>query len=152
MHVVHSGLNWGTTRGTPCQGFYCEVVFLEGQGHYIVMCQTTKARTYVFLEDFSDSVKTARAKLKDLLSKARQLELKQNEILKSKFEEMLSVNEKCSLLVFGDLNARTGKELDYILDDNVERISGLEWYTVIDFSRWRELKDNHGNIFGRTSL
>ena len=29
-----------------------------------------------FLEDFSDSVKTARAKLKDLLGKARQLELK----------------------------------------------------------------------------
>ena len=76
----------------------------------------------------------------------------QNEILKCKLEEMLSVNEKCSLLVFGDLNARTGKELDYILDDNIERISGLEWYTAIDFSRRRESKDNHVNIFGRTSL
>ena len=32
--------------------------------------------TCFFLEDFSDSDKTARAKLKDLLGKARQLELK----------------------------------------------------------------------------
>ena len=65
---------------------------------------------------------------------------------------MLSRNENFSLLVFGDLNARTGKELDYIIDDNVEWISGLEWYTASDFSRRRKSKDNHVNIFGRTLL
>ena len=65
---------------------------------------------------------------------------------------MLSGNENFSLLVFGDLNARTGKELDYIIDENVEWISGLEWYTASDFSRRRKSKDNHVNIFGRTLL
>ena len=65
---------------------------------------------------------------------------------------MLSGNENFSLLGFGDLNARTGKQLDYIIDDNVEWISGLEWYTANDFSRKRKAKDNHVNIFGRTLL
>ena len=65
---------------------------------------------------------------------------------------MLSGNENFSLLVFGDLNARTGKELDYIIDDNVEWILGLEWYTASDFSRRRKSKDNRVNIFCRTLL
>ena len=65
---------------------------------------------------------------------------------------MLSGNENFSLLGFSDLNARTGKELDYIIDDNVEWISGLEWYTASDFSRRKKSKDNHVNIFGRTLL
>ena len=62
---------------------------------------------------------------------------------------MLSGNENFSLLVFGDLNARTGKELDYIIDDNVEWISGLEWYTASDFLRRRKSKDNHVNMWVR---
>ena len=65
---------------------------------------------------------------------------------------MLSVNENFSLLVFGDLKARTGKELDYIIYDNVKWISGFEWYTASDFSRRRRSKDDHVNIFGRTLL
>ena len=60
---------------------------------------------------------------------------------------MLSGNENFSLLIFGDLNARTGRELDYIIDDNVEWISGLECYTASDFSRRRKAKDNLANIY-----
>ena len=54
-----------------------------------------------------------------------------------------------SILIIGDLNARTGTMQDYILDDTVKFINDIDqWYTSSDFSVPRNSKDNIVNSFG----
>ena len=45
------------------------------------------------------------------------------------------------VLITGDMNARVGKELDYIIDDNVKYLRNVHWYDVSNFSTVRKFLD-----------
>jgi exonuclease III len=75
--------------------------------------------------------------------------------LESFLVNMVSDHGECDLFVMGDLNARTRTEEDYILDDDVTYIPGVdEWYVVDGFRLPRRSRDNNipTNTFGRSLL
>ena len=65
---------------------------------------------------------------------------------------LLKVRSKycdCSILILGDLNARTGILQDYIVDDDVEHMNDIDqWYISSSFNAPRKSKDKTVNKFG----
>lgn len=57
-------------------------------------------------------------------------------------EEIVKVNNEGSVILMGDLNARTSNVLDYIKDDNDFGIEDMSWYTVDNISIDRVSEDN----------
>ena len=72
-HRLHKSA--GRPAGTA-RNVLVKLSFWKDKYTILSCARRLKPEHMFFLEDFSDSVKTARAKLKDLLDKARQLELK----------------------------------------------------------------------------
>ena len=67
--------------------------------------------------------------------------------------DILSEIGDCNIFVAGDLNARTGSEDDFIQDDNIMHLPGVEdWYPVDDFNVPRSSRDAQTNAFGRSLL
>ena len=56
------------------------------------------------------------------------------------------------LLNAGDMNARIGNSLDYIIDDNVKYSPNVHWYNVSHFLPVRRSKDEIVDKFGRIFL
>ena len=79
--------------------------------------------------------------------------LEQNGIItmQSNIDEILSVYPQCSIIIAGDLNARTKDFLDYIPNDNITYIFGDVDYNMSEFNMPRKNIDcNRFNNFGRT--
>ena len=72
------------------------------------------------------------------------------EILRKTLIDIKIMYSNHKLLIAGDMNARIGNELDYIIDDNVKYLPNVHWYNVSNFSTVRRSKDEIVNKFGRT--
>ena len=74
------------------------------------------------------------------------------EIVNEKLREMKVVHPDSHVVLLGDLNARTGREADYIIDDSVNWMPNMEWYATDNFDILRKSKDAHVNTFGKSLL
>lgn len=74
------------------------------------------------------------------------------EILRQKIEEVKVCYPSHKLVLVGDLNARIGQEVDFIVDDGVEGMPNMDWYTKSEFNIPRQSRDLTVNTFGKTLL
>lgn len=79
-------------------------------------------------------------------------ELNGIEILRQKILEVSVDFPNHQLIITGDLNARTGNELDYILNDDISYIPNTDAYVESSFNIKRKSKDKTVNNFGKTLL
>ena len=71
------------------------------------------------------------------------------ELLEDLLYKVRSAYCNCSIMILGDLNARTGTLQDYIIDDNVEHINDMDqWYNSSSFNIPRNSKDKTVNKAG----
>ena len=71
--------------------------------------------------------------------------------LRNEINRLSSLYPSDSILVMGDLNSRIGTKQDYI-EDNVENVSSMEWYTVDKFKMQRKSRDKEVNMYGKSLL
>jgi len=70
-------------------------------------------------------------------------------------EQLLKLNAKYpehKLIVAGDLNSRIGDLQDFLPNDGVDHIAGLDWYTPDEFDTHRSAKDKTVNEFGQSLI
>ena len=73
------------------------------------------------------------------------------ELLHNKILEIQNDFYSDHLLIMGDLNARIGDRKDFI-NDGVNKIPNMDWYTESDFCIPRKSKDNSINNFGKSLI
>ena len=75
-------------------------------------------------------------------------------LLESDILDLRSLYPDCELMLMGDLNAPTGEELDYILDDDIRDMPIDDWYAVDYFNTPRFSMDKHVRVnkFGLSLL
>jgi hypothetical protein len=74
------------------------------------------------------------------------------EILYDTVINVSSIYPEAHVIIVGDLNARTGTEPDFILDDNAEFLPGGNFYSPSDFMTLRNSEDKETNIYGESLL
>lgn len=73
-------------------------------------------------------------------------------ILREKLVDLKSRFINHQLLIVGDLNARVGRENDFLDEDDTEHVPGLEWFLADEFKRPRNARDLVVNDFGNSLL
>lgn len=54
------------------------------------------------------------------------------EILREKVVEVKVLYPNHNLVLFGDLNARIGREFDFIVDDGITGMPNMDWYMIVN--------------------